>query len=171
MTYPAPGPPTAAVATARATTPHDAAAIARLCSGLIIFEPLDTTWLATCRNQFAARLQQGGDARAYVIDAPADGLAACALAFINSVLPAPNYPRGLAGRTYAVATEPAPRHQGFTRVALTALLKHLKDEGVTLYELHTRKMAAPLYEQVGFRHGPVLMRMTRIPPVGPQTAP
>lgn len=101
MTYPAPGPPTAAVATARATTPHDAAAIARLCSDLIISEPLDTTWLATCRNQFAARLQQGGDA-------PADGLAACALAFINPVLPAPNYPRGLAGRTYAVATEPAP---------------------------------------------------------------
>ncbi len=108
MTHPAPGPPTAAVATARATTPHDAAAIARLCSDLIISEPLDTTWLATCRNQFAARLQQGGDARAYVIDAPADGLAACALAFINSVLPAPNYPHGLAGRTYAVTTAPPP---------------------------------------------------------------
>lgn len=170
MTHPVPGPPTAAAATARAAAPHDAAEIAPLRSDLILSEPLDTAWLATCRDQIAARLQPGGDARAYVIDAPAGGLAACALAFIHPVLPAPNYPRGLAARIHAVATEPAHRHQGFARAALTALLKHLEGKGVTLYELHTSEMAAPLYEQLGFQRDPALMRMTRIPPARPQTA-
>ncbi|WFB11359.1 NUDIX domain-containing protein [Streptomyces sp. LX-29] len=82
-----------AAATPRLATPADAAEIARLRSELILSTPLDATWLATCTDQLAARLARGGDARAYVVDAPTGGLATCALGLIHAVLPAPRYPR------------------------------------------------------------------------------
>ncbi|MFF8381811.1 GNAT family N-acetyltransferase [Streptomyces sp. NPDC015661] len=153
----------------RAATPDDAAEIARLRSECILSEPLDATWLAICRDQIATRLGSGADARAYVVDAPAGGLASCALAFIHPVLPAPSYPRGLAARIHAVATEPAHRRQGLARAALAALLKHLEEDGVTLYELHASESAVPLYEQLGFRRDAALMRMTKVRSV-PETA-
>ncbi|MEV5340149.1 GNAT family N-acetyltransferase [Streptomyces sp. NPDC052676] len=147
----------------RPARPDDALEIARLRSELILSEPLDQAWLFACRDQLASRLQPGGDARAYVIDAPHGGLASCALAFLQPLLPAPKYPKGLAARVQAVATEPAYRRRGYARAALTALLGHLERDGATLYELYAGEGSAPLYEALGFRHDPALMRMTRFP--------
>ncbi|MER5202507.1 GNAT family N-acetyltransferase [Streptomyces sp. NPDC002825] len=147
----------------RAATPDDAAEIARLRSDFVLSEPLDAAWLAVCRAQIAARLRPGADARAFVVDGPAGGLVACALAFIQPVLPGPGYPRGLAARIHAVATEPAHRRRGLARAALAALLKQLEEDGVTLYELHASETAAPLYEEVGFRRDAALMLMTKAP--------
>jgi len=141
----------------------DASEIARLRSELILSEPLDEDWLAICRDHLAARLVPGGDARAYVVDAPEGGLAACALALIDAVLPAPRYPKGLAARIQAVATVPAYRRRGYAQAALTALLAHLEGDGVTLYELHASDDSAPLYAALGFESDPGLMRMTRVP--------
>ncbi|MEU3414632.1 hypothetical protein ABZ760_25800, partial [Streptomyces sp. NPDC006658] len=62
----------------RPARPDDAFEIARLRSELVLTEPLDASWLAVCRDQLTARLQPGGDARAYVIDATDGGLARCA---------------------------------------------------------------------------------------------
>ncbi|MFE7510291.1 hypothetical protein ACFU8I_03545 [Streptomyces sp. NPDC057540] len=42
------------------------------------------------------------------------------------------------------------------------LLDHLTRDGVTLFELHASKDAAPLYEELGFASDPALMRMTRL---------
>lgn len=149
----------------------DAGEIARLRSELVLSEPLDEEWLAICRDHLAARLVPGGDARAYVIDAPEGGLASCALALIDAVLPAPLYPRGLAARIQAVATVPGCRRRGYAKAALTALLAHLEGDGVTLYELHASDDSAPLYAALGFTSNPALMRMTRVPSASHATAP
>ncbi|MFE1875601.1 GNAT family N-acetyltransferase [Streptomyces sp. NPDC059496] len=147
----------------RIATPADAAEIARLRSDNILSEPLDSTWLAACADQLALRLRAGGDARAYVVDSPAGGLATCALGLVHPVLPAPKYPKGLAVRIHAVATDPVHRRCGYAKAALAALLNHLERDGVTLYELYASEGSAPLYEQLGFAADPALMRMTRFP--------
>ncbi|RKT08165.1 ribosomal protein S18 acetylase RimI-like enzyme [Streptomyces sp. 3211.6] len=147
----------------RLATPADAAEIACLRSENILSEPLDETRLTTCTDQLALRLQNGGGARAYVVDSPAGGLATCALGLVHPVLPAPKYPKGLAARIHAVATDPAHRRRGYAKAALSALLDHLEHEGVTLYELYASDGSAPLYEQLGFAADPALMRMTRFP--------
>jgi GNAT superfamily N-acetyltransferase len=155
----------------RLARPDDAFEIARLRSELTLSEPLDETWLAVCRDELAARLQPGGDARAYVIDATGGELATCALAFLQPLLPAPKYPAGLAARFHAVATEPAYQRRGYAKAALTTLLDHLERDGVTLYELYASEGSAPLYEALGFKHDPALMRMTRFPnPTGGSTS-
>ncbi|GKQ33529.1 hypothetical protein ALMP_00800 [Streptomyces sp. A012304] len=46
---------------------------------------------------------------------------------------------------------------------MSALLDVLEREGVTLYELHASKEAAPLYGEFGFARDPALMRMTKPP--------
>ncbi|CAL9335698.1 hypothetical protein SUDANB105_00165 [Streptomyces sp. enrichment culture] len=150
----------------RLAGPDDAFEIARLRSELILSEPLDEAWLAVCRDQLAVRLRPGGDARACVVEAGGGGLASCALAFLQPLLPAPKYPAGLAARIHSVATEPAYRRRGYARTAVAALLDHLEQEGVTLYELHAAEGSAPLYEALGFRHEPALMRMTRFRDAG-----
>ncbi|MFF4448236.1 GNAT family N-acetyltransferase [Streptomyces sp. NPDC001502] len=147
----------------RPATPADAAEIARLRSENILSEPLDADWLTRCADQLALRLQAGGDARAYVVDSPTGGLATCALGLVHAVLPAPKYPEGLAVRIHAVATDPAHRRRGHAKAALSALLDQLEREGVTLYELYAGEGSAPLYEGLGFRADPALMRMTRFP--------
>ncbi|MFE9846573.1 GNAT family N-acetyltransferase [Streptomyces goshikiensis] len=147
----------------RLATPADAAEISRLRSDHILSEPLDETWLTACTDQLVLRLQAGGDARAYVVDSPDGGLATCALGLVHAVLPAPKYPKGLAVRIHAVATDPAHRRRGYARAALAALLDHLEEDGVTLYELYASDGSAPLYEQLGFAADPALMRMTRFP--------
>ncbi|MFK0017174.1 GNAT family N-acetyltransferase [Streptomyces sp. NPDC091027] len=147
----------------RLATSADAAEIARLRSENILSEPLDEAWLTTCTEQLALRLQAGGDARAYVVDSPTRGLATCALGLVHAVLPAPKYPRGLAVRIHAVATDPAHRRHGYAKAALASLLDHLERDGVTLYELYASSGSAPLYEQLGSASDSALMRMTRFP--------
>ncbi|MGW3169811.1 GNAT family N-acetyltransferase [Streptomyces sp. NPDC001153] len=150
--------------TPRRATPADAEGITRLRSDLILSRPLDSAWLALCRDQLAERLQPGGDARAYVVEAPEGGLAGCALALVSPVLPAPRYPQGLAARIQAVATRPGHRRRGYAKAALTALLGDLEQEGITLFELHASEASRPLYEALGFVSDPALMRRTAVPP-------
>ncbi|MFE7409746.1 GNAT family N-acetyltransferase [Streptomyces laurentii] len=152
----------ATVLAPRPAMPDDAAEISRLRSAFVLTEPLDEKWLDVCRDQLTKRLGPGGDARAYVIDAPAGGLVACALGLIQPVLPAPRYPKGLAARIHAVATEPAHRRRGYARAVVSALLDGLTREGVTLFDLHATEEAAPLYGQLGFTGSSALMRMTRL---------
>lgn len=155
----------------RLATADDAAEIARLRSDLILSEPLDDHWLALCTTMLAERLAPGGDARAYVVDAPTSGLASCSLGLIHPVLPAPKYPKGLAARIHAVATEPAFQQRGYAKATLAALLDHLERDGVTLYELYASEGSAPLYAGLGFASNPALMRMTRFPaPSSPGTS-
>ncbi|MFF0433877.1 GNAT family N-acetyltransferase [Streptomyces sp. NPDC004327] len=156
---------TAAMALAvRQATPDDAAEISRLRSAYVLSEPLGEEWLDRTRNHLAGRLGPTGDARAYVVDAPTGGLASCALGLIHPVLPGPRYPKGLAARIHLVATHPDFRRRGLARATVSALLDHLTRDGVTLFELHASKDAAPLYEEFGFVSQSALMRMTRLSP-------
>jgi len=144
----------------RPALPEDAEDIIRLRSEFILSTPLDEEWIIKCATQLALRLMPGGDARAYVIDAPDGGLAAVALGLIHAVLPAPKYPEGLAARVHAVATHPRFRRRGFARAVLTSLLDRLKEEHVTLFDLHSSPEAAALYRELGFASSSALMRMT-----------
>ncbi|MEU2232571.1 GNAT family N-acetyltransferase [Streptomyces vietnamensis] len=155
--------PTAAPA-ARAATPDDAAEISRLRSAYVLSEPLGEEWLDRTRDHLAGRLGPAGDARAYVVDAPNGGLAACALGLIHPVLPGPRYPKGLAARIHLVATHTDFRRRGLARATVAALLDHLTRDGVTLFELHASKDATRLYEEFGFASKSALMRMTRLSP-------
>ncbi|MFF2775614.1 GNAT family N-acetyltransferase [Streptomyces sp. NPDC058052] len=167
MTHrPEPSSPTVPV---RPAGPADAGEITRLRSTYVLSEPLGEDWLAVCREQLAERLGPGGDARAHVVDAPAGGLAACAMGLIHRLLPGPRYPEGLAGRVHVVATEAAYRRRGYARAAVAALLERFQQEGVTLFELHASDEAAPLYAEFGFASDPAMMRMTRL--VAPDASP
>ncbi|MFC5253085.1 GNAT family N-acetyltransferase [Streptomyces nigrescens] len=119
-------------------------------------------WIRRCTAELAPRLAPGGDARAFVIDAPGGSMAACALGLIHRVLPAPSYPWGLAGRVHVVATRPDARRRGYARAVVRALLDELRTEHVTLFELHASQEAAPLYREFGFADSPALMRMTHL---------
>ncbi|MFF1839010.1 GNAT family N-acetyltransferase [Streptomyces sp. NPDC058231] len=147
---------------ARAAVPADAGGIIALRSELILSEPLDAEWAALCSTRLARRLAPGGDARAYVAEAPDGTLVSCALGLIHPVLPAPAYPRGLAARVHAVATQPEFRRCGLAREVLSALLDRLQADGATLFELHASKEATPLDRELGFAADPALMRMTRL---------
>ncbi|MFG3156820.1 GNAT family N-acetyltransferase [Streptomyces sp. NPDC048219] len=146
----------------RAAAPADAEGIVRMRSEYILSEPLSEEWIRRCTAQLAPRLTAGGDARAFVIDAPDGSMAACALGLIHPVLPAPAYPKGLASRVHAVATRPGFRRRGYARAVVTALLEQLHAEHVTLFELHASEEAAPLYRDLGFASSAALMRMTRL---------
>ncbi|MFB7584155.1 GNAT family N-acetyltransferase [Streptomyces hydrogenans] len=158
---PGPHPTPGAV---RPATPDDAGEITRLRSAYVLPEPLDEEWLGLCRDQLAGRLASEGDARAYVVDASAGGLAACALGLVHPVLSGPRYPEGLAARIHVVATEPGYRRRGYARATVSALLDRLEREGATLFELHASEEAASLYAALGFASSPALMRMTRLAP-------
>lgn len=144
----------------RPAVPEDAEGIVRLRSEFLLSTPLDEEWISRCSTRLARRLRPGGDARAFVIDAPGGGLASVALGLISEVLAAPSYPEGLAARVHAVATRPGLRRRGLARAVLSALIDHLKGEQVTLFDLHSSPEAAPLYRELGFSSSPALMRMT-----------
>ncbi|MGW1107356.1 bifunctional GNAT family N-acetyltransferase/NUDIX hydrolase [Streptomyces sp. NPDC002540] len=142
----------------RAATPADAEGIVRMRSEHVLSTPLSEEWIRRCTDELVPRLIESGDARAFVIDTP-DG----ALGLIHPMLPAPDYPRGLAARVHVVATRPDVRRRGYARAVVSALLDHLsRDEQVTLFELHSSVEAAPLYRELGFAGSPALMRMTRL---------
>ncbi|MEV7157044.1 NUDIX domain-containing protein [Streptomyces misionensis] len=146
----------------RAATPADAEAIIRMRSQYVLSAPMTEEWTRRCTDELAPRLEPGGDARAFVVDAPDETMTACALDLLHPVLPARSYPRGLAARVQLVATRPEDRRRGHARAVVSALLDHLADvEDVTLFELHTSAEAAPLYREFGFSGDPALMRMTR----------
>ncbi|UFQ19893.1 MULTISPECIES: GNAT family N-acetyltransferase [Streptomyces] len=147
----------------RAATADDAEDLVRMRSQYVLSQPLSEDWVRMCTAELAPRLTPEGDARAFVIDDPGGGLAACALGLIHPVLPGPAYPRGLAARVHIVATRPGARRRGHARAVLSALLDHLSGvEHVTLFELHASAEAAPLYRELGFTGSPALMRMTRL---------
>ncbi|MFF4859930.1 GNAT family N-acetyltransferase [Streptomyces rubiginosohelvolus] len=133
----------------------------RMRSEFILTEPLDEAWTAAGSAGLARRLEPGGDARAVVVVAPDGRPVSCALGFVHRLLPAPAYPRGLAGRVHVVATLPAFRRRGHARRAVSGLLDQLASEGVTRFELNASQEAAPLYEGLGFASAPSMMRMTR----------
>ncbi|MEU9744710.1 bifunctional GNAT family N-acetyltransferase/NUDIX hydrolase [Streptomyces niveus] len=145
----------------RAATPADAEAIIRMRSQYVLSAPMTEEWIRRCTDELAPRLAPEGDARAFVVEASDGAMAACALGLIHPVLPARSYPRGLAARVQLVATRPEARRRGHARAVVSALLDHLADENVTLFELHTSAEAAPLYREFGFSGDPALMRMTR----------
>ncbi|MFE7354236.1 M15 family metallopeptidase [Streptomyces sp. NPDC057543] len=118
--------------TPRLATPADAGEIACLRSELILSQPLDASWLTTGQELLAARLQPGGDARAYVIDATHGTLATCALGLVHCVLPAPRYPKGLAVRIHAVATDRAYQRRGYAKAGAAVDLTLVDADGVEL---------------------------------------
>lgn len=146
----------------RRATPADAEGIVRLRSDVGLSGRLDEEWISRCSTQMTARLAPGGDARAFVVDAPDGTPASCALGLIHPVLPEPSCPGGLAARVHTVATRPGHRRRGLARAVLTALVDRLHAEGVTLFESHAGDEAAALHRRLGFAAGPAPMRMTRL---------
>ncbi|NGM15352.1 GNAT family N-acetyltransferase [Verrucosispora sioxanthis] len=108
------------------------------------------TALRTLRRQLP---DPEADLAAYVVDAPGrpGTLAACAVGVVDLRLGGPADPSGRSGYVFNVATDPAYRRRGFSRVCLGALLDWFAERGVRTVELKASPEGEPLYRELGFR--------------------
>jgi GNAT superfamily N-acetyltransferase len=136
----------------RPATPADAAELTRLRGHMLAAMGIDVdarpVWREECRRRFAELVTEPSF-KAYVVDAPGGGLAACGGGWIDRRLPSPSS-AGLVGHIANMCTDPAHRRQGHARAVLAALMRWFADEGVGRVELHATDEGRGLYEQVGF---------------------
>lgn len=112
-------------------------------------------------------LRQGPEARtaAFVVDAPdgSGGLAASVIGAVDERLPSARNPSGRSGYVYGVSTDPRFRRQGYSRLAMTALLDWYEELGITRIELHASEFGEGLYRELGFTEPGGVAMMRNIP--------
>ncbi|KKK07636.1 GNAT family N-acetyltransferase [Micromonospora sp. HK10] len=141
---------------ARRATPEDATELVRL-RGLMLAamagsDPEPGRWQDLARDNLREWLA-GPEPwlAAFVVDAPAGGLAACAVGTIERRLGGPANPSGLCGYVFNVSTDPAHRRRGHSRACMTALLNWFRERGVRKIDLRASEAGRPLYRSLGFR--------------------
>ncbi|GIE85486.1 GNAT family N-acetyltransferase [Actinoplanes regularis] len=89
---------------------------------------------------------------AFVVEQPdaPSRLAACAVGTVEERLGGPGNPSGLTGYVFNVATDPAHRRRGYSRLCTTALLDWYRDHGIATVDLRATAPAEPLYRSLGF---------------------
>ena len=126
--------------TVRRAGPDDAAELTRLRA--IMFadmgrDPalLTEDWQRRNVAHFGHRLAETDLFAAYVVDQPGgDGLAACAVGWLNEHLIGTNNPVGRSGYVANICTDPAYRRRGYSRASLTALVDWLRSTGIRVVE-------------------------------------
>ncbi|WP_035799830.1 GNAT family N-acetyltransferase [Kitasatospora mediocidica] len=144
----------------RPASPDDAAELARIHAAMVGVD-LTGPW----RDRLAQYLrgQLGGDRLgAFVIDAPAGGLAACAIGVVHQGLPGPDH-AGVFGQVQTVVTEQPFRRRGYGRAVTRALVEWLTRQGCTLVTLSASDDGAPLYASLGFTPNRRAMRLVGTP--------
>ncbi|GAA1230787.1 hypothetical protein GCM10009665_21480 [Kitasatospora nipponensis] len=117
------------------------------------------------RDRLADHLRErlGGElVAAFVIDAPAGGLAACAIGVVHQGLPGPDHV-GVFGQVQTVVTEQPFRRRGYGRAVTCALVEWLTGQGCTLLNLATSDAGRELYVSLGFTSNPCSMRLIARP--------
>ncbi|MFH8987136.1 GNAT family N-acetyltransferase [Streptomyces sp. NPDC017940] len=143
----------------------DVAELVRMRSTLLLSRPVDAHWTAVLTEDLRERLTNDPLFAAFVIDAPdGRGLVSSALGMAYRVLPGPRYPKGLAGRVHAVATESAYRRRGYATAVTSALVDWFRDRDCTLFEVYAKGDSAGLYRALGFEADPACMRMSAVLP-------
>ncbi len=114
-------------------------------------DPADVTpaWQEHAVAVVEGRLSDTDRFAGFVIDA-GEGLAACAIAWINHELPSPWSPVGLCGQVANVCTDERFRRRGYARELMLAVRTWLEASGVELARLHATPDAEPLYRSLGW---------------------
>ncbi|MGC0405245.1 ribosomal protein S18 acetylase RimI-like enzyme [Streptomyces sp. SAI-126] len=136
--------------TVRPATTSDVDELVRLRAEVTRGERITDAWHDTYRASLLSRLPHDPDLVAFVLDAPEQGLASCAVAVVHHGLPSPDHPRGLDARIHNVATDPRYRRRGYTTLAVTALVEALVQRGCTYVELRSTAAGEALYRRLGF---------------------
>jgi ribosomal protein S18 acetylase RimI-like enzyme len=104
---------------------------------------------AACSVYFA-RAIPAGEYRGWVVEAP-DGTVVASGGYVIDVHPpVPGNPSGRIGYIMNLYTEPAHRRRGLARRIMTAVMEHLRADGVRVFTLHASEMGRSLYESLGF---------------------
>jgi GNAT superfamily N-acetyltransferase len=137
---------------ARRATTYDAVEITRLRGVMLASMGVDVEsdpgWWARCERALGEQLA-GRTFAAYVVDAPAGGLAACGAGWVLQRLPSPGS-AGVAGLLGNMCTDPAHRRRGHARAVLVGLLGWFTEQGVRRVDLTATAEGRGLYEAVGF---------------------
>ncbi len=117
-------------------------------------EPPDGPWVAEGEDLLRRQLPDpAARLAAFVVDAPCGGLASGVVGAVDERLPSP-YRGVLRGYVYNVATDPAYRRRGYSRVCMRALLDWYEGTGVHVVDLHASPDGEPLYTSLGFVRSP-----------------
>jgi GNAT superfamily N-acetyltransferase len=152
----------------RRGTPGDADELMRLRVVMLSGMPAATApepgpWLRAGADILRRQLADPADRlAAFVVERPDGGLAACVVGAIDERLPGPSAPNPFKGYVYNVATDPAYRRRGYSRVCMEALLAWYADRGVRQVDLRASPDGEPLYASLGFvrTKDPAMRRVT-----------
>jgi len=105
---------------------------------------------AACEAYFRQTIP-AGEYRGWVVEARGRVVASAGYV-IDQHPPGPGNPTGRIGYIMSLpfGVEPAHRRRGLARRIMTAILEHLRAEGVRVFALHATEVGRPLYESLGF---------------------
>lgn len=109
----------------------------------------DDDWWQRNVQRFSARLEQPDEFAAFVIDKP-EGLAACAVGWLDEHLVGAADRHGRIGYVANMCTDPAFRQRGYARATLSAVIDWMRAAGVLSVSLHASPAGEHLYRSLGF---------------------
>lgn len=107
-------------------------------------------WVKECEEAIASLLRDPNRAAAFVVDAGAGRMAACAMGLLLPRLPGPDSGKPFNGDISTVATDPEFRRRGYARATISALMGWMAARGCKRISLASSPEGEPLYTSLGF---------------------
>jgi GNAT superfamily N-acetyltransferase len=105
-------------------------------------------------RRWLADSMPSGIYRAWLIDTPADTVAAGGGITVLPWPPGPQHPGGRVAFVYNVYTEPSHRRRGLARVVMETIHDWCRKAGVSSLALNASEFGRSLYESMGYRVSP-----------------